>query len=376
MKSLIFIYLLFFSFNSYSLEWPCTKNSPLNEDDQKKTQELESKIADRLSQNKTFYHWASWTSFKGLQDKVNQLNSKEFQKDCRVKLDWSLSRPYLSGHGLYMADNPYSSTQFAYDERGYLFEITVFKGAPFLDIFDNKTAGLSIEDDLYKYPVNAMISTRRGNVGEKEGWWINKLTSDNSYQVKAVEVSTLNDNTFAHILFSLASRDFDTGNPYLIEEAHDFLFPRIKKHWQKFLSQRGSQMKDGEVQFAGFGLCALKENGKILLTLLSECIKTYQAELVADIKNIPKGSNILTFSHKGLIVAGGLAPNYLSNPNQLLYVIQNKDGKPVLFDGLAPFSKSLKDSIILSAKNIKKMNAMFRERRKLKTIEMAEKLQR
>lgn len=139
-------------------------------------------------------------------------------------------------------------------------------------------------------------------------------------------------------------------------------------------------MKDGQVQFAGFGLCALKENGKIFLTLLSECIKVFENELVADVKNIPKGSDILTFSHKGLIVAGGRAPenlkSYPQSTKQLLYVIQKTDGKPVLLDGLAPFSKSLKESIIVSAANIKKMNAMFNEKRDLKTLEMAEKLQR
>ena len=379
MKNIIFIYVLIFSFSSYGFDWRnCQKERPLNQNDQEKLQNLQEKIVEKLPQNRTFYHWASWSGFNGLQDKVAQLNSKEFQKNCRVKLSWSLSRPYLSGHGLYMAANPYSSSQFAYDEKGYLFEITVSQGAPYLDIFTMPEPRYL--SDLYKYPVNAIISTRNGNVNEKHGWWVNKLTDENSYQVKAVNIFNLDNNTFAHILFSLAGRDFETGNPYLIDGGHDFVFPRVKKQWDQFISQQANQMKDGQVQFAGFGLCALKENGKIFLTLLSECIKVFENELVADVKNIPKGSDILTFSHKGLIVAGGRAPenlkSYPQSTKQLLYVIQKTDGKPVLLDGLAPFSKSLKESIIVSAANIKKMYAMFNEKRDLKTIEMAEKLQR
>ncbi len=378
MKIFILITAFILSFNSFSFDWKnCDKNRPLSENDMKIVQDLDSKITARLPQNKTFYHWASSTGFKGLQDKVNQLNSKEFQKECRVKLETSLNRPYLSGHGIYMADNPYSSSQFSYDENGHLFEIIVSKGQPYFDIFNQY--GIS-PNKLYQYPVEAIISTREGNVGEKQGWWINKLTSENSYQVRAVDVFSFNDHEFAHILFSLSNKDFSSGKPYLIEEAHNFLFPRIKKHWDSFLSQRARAIPEGQLAFAGFGLCALKKNGKIFLTLPSECVDAFKKELSINIKNIPKGSDILTFSQGGMIVAGGLKPDYIrSDYGADKYVYLLSDGmsvKPVLFDGLAPFSDSLRNFIINSAEEIKKQNAMFREKRNLKTIELAEKLKR
>ena len=116
-------------------------------------------IADTLPEDKSFFRWQSKASGDNL-----VTHGKFDDKLYKYFMGMTVDRQTMAaGHGIYVCENPHSSSQFirGYDS-GSLIEVTLKKGTKFLDLTDSGTLsrlrsiGMTA-DDVYKLNPNLAV---------------------------------------------------------------------------------------------------------------------------------------------------------------------------------------------------------------------------
>ncbi|MBF0300701.1 MAG: hypothetical protein HQK51_18450 [Oligoflexia bacterium] len=137
-------------------------------------------LAKKLPSDKIYYNW---NDKKRVEERIREKiwSDEEIQKmleKARVDPAKGVGWHSLAGKGIYLAEDPYSSSIYASEmfakDGGALFEIKIEKGVPYIDLTDDKTImelkkrGIE-KEDLYK--LNPPLLIKYDLVND---WWVIK----------------------------------------------------------------------------------------------------------------------------------------------------------------------------------------------------------